>query len=129
MVRLSLGQEGTKLLEEGLDKMGGVRAGGAYPFYSESLEDSPDDGVSGPALHAETPLIDGSSKSWTLAIWPYDLSHKVGILQRSLGLFAARYPTATRKKPLDTWGSCSQARFKRGWVKVAKSPITMVARG
>lgn len=32
------------------------------------------------------------------------MPHKVGILQRSLDLFAARSPTATRKKSLDAWG-------------------------
>jgi hypothetical protein len=43
------------------DKVG-VREGGAYSFYSGSLEDCPDDGVSVPALHAEILPIDGSFK-------------------------------------------------------------------
>jgi hypothetical protein len=34
----------------------------------------------------------------TLAIWPHDTPHKVGILPRSLDLFAARSPCATRKE-------------------------------
>jgi hypothetical protein len=62
MVRLSLGQEGTKLLEDELDEVRWECGHGAYSFYSESLEDSPDDGVSVPALHAETLPIDGSFK-------------------------------------------------------------------
>jgi hypothetical protein len=43
-----------------------------YSFYSGSLEDCPDDGVSVPTLHAETLLIDGSSKSW---LWPFGRVH------------------------------------------------------
>jgi hypothetical protein len=35
---------------------------GAYSYYSESLEDSPDDGVSMPTSPTKTSLIDGSSK-------------------------------------------------------------------
>src|SRR5215218_8407159 len=35
---------------------------GAYSFYSGSLEDCPDDGVSVPALHTETLPIEGSFK-------------------------------------------------------------------
>jgi hypothetical protein len=35
---------------------------GAYSFYSGSLEDCPDDGVSVPASHTETLPIDGSFK-------------------------------------------------------------------
>jgi hypothetical protein len=65
MVRLSLGQEGTKLLEDGLDEIRWECGHGAYSFYSGGLEDSLDDGVSGPASHAETlPIdpIDGSFK-------------------------------------------------------------------
>ena len=62
MVRLSLGQEGTKLLEDGLDEIRRECRHGAYSFYSESLEDSPDDGVSVLALQTETLLIDGSFK-------------------------------------------------------------------
>src|SRR5829696_1497280 len=34
----------------------------------------------------------------TLAIWPYDTPHKVGILRRPLGLFAGRSGRPTRKK-------------------------------
>jgi hypothetical protein len=48
------------------------------------------------------------------------IPHKVGILQRSLDLFAARSPTATRKKSLDTWGSCSQTRFKSSTLAIWK---------
>jgi len=36
--------------------------------------------------------------SSTLAIWPYDTPHKVGILRRPLGLFAGRSGRPTRKK-------------------------------
>jgi hypothetical protein len=57
MVRLSLGQEGTKLLEDGLDQIRWECWHEAYSFCSGGLEDSPDDGVSGPASHAETLLI------------------------------------------------------------------------
>src|SRR5215211_4779020 len=62
MVRLSLAQEGTKLLEDELDEIRWKCGHGAYSFYSGSLEDCPDDGVSVPALHTETLPIDGSSK-------------------------------------------------------------------
>src|SRR5215208_1037285 len=34
----------------------------------------------------------------TLAIWPYETPHRVGILQRPLGLFAGRSGRPTRKK-------------------------------
>src|SRR5215218_960234 len=62
MVRLSLAQEGTKLLEDGLDEVRWECGHAAYSFYSGSLEDSSDDGVSVPALHTEILPIDGSSK-------------------------------------------------------------------
>jgi hypothetical protein len=62
MVRLSLGQEDTKLLEDWLDEIRRECRHGAYSFYSESLEDCLNDGVSVPALHTETLPIDGSSK-------------------------------------------------------------------
>jgi hypothetical protein len=42
------------------------------------------------------------------------IPHKVGILQRSLDLFAARSPTATRKKSLDTWGLVFADAFREG---------------
>jgi hypothetical protein len=63
MVRFSLRQEGTKLLEDGLDEIRWECGHAAYSLYSGSLEDSPDDGVSVPALHAEILPIDGSFKS------------------------------------------------------------------
>ena len=62
MVSLSLGQEGTKLLEDWLDEIRWGCRHGAYSFYSESLEDCPDDGVSAPDLHTETLLFDESFK-------------------------------------------------------------------
>jgi hypothetical protein len=65
----------------------------------------------------------------TLAIWPYDTPHKVGILRRPLGLFAGRSSTATRKKSPRKQGSCWQPPSKRSGLKGAKSPITMVGRG
>jgi hypothetical protein len=61
-VRLSLAQEGTKLLEDRLDEIRWECRHGAYSFYSGSLEDCPDDGVSVPALHTETLPIDASFK-------------------------------------------------------------------
>jgi hypothetical protein len=61
-VSLSLGQEGTKLLEDGFDEIRWECRHGAYYFYSGSLDDCPDDGVSAPDLHTETLLFDGSSK-------------------------------------------------------------------
>jgi hypothetical protein len=42
--------------------------------------------------------------SSTLAIWPYDAPHRVGITRRPLGLFAYRGGRPTRKKSLDTKG-------------------------
>src|SRR5215203_1691215 len=62
MVRLSLAQEGTKLLEDWLDEIRWECGHGAYSFYSGSLEDCPDDGVSVPASHTETLPINGSFK-------------------------------------------------------------------
>jgi hypothetical protein len=62
MVRLSLGQEGTKLLEDWLDEIRWECRHGAYSFYSGSLDDSPDDVVSVPASHTETLFIEGSFK-------------------------------------------------------------------
>jgi hypothetical protein len=46
MVRLSLGKEGTKLLEDGLDEVRFECGHGACSFCSGSLEDSPNDGTS-----------------------------------------------------------------------------------
>jgi hypothetical protein len=51
MVGLVFGQEGTELLEDGLDKVWFECGHGAYSFRSGSLENSPDDGASVPALH------------------------------------------------------------------------------
>ena len=62
MVRLSLGQEDTKLLEDWLDEIRRECRHGAYSFYSGSLEDCLNDGVSVPDSHTETLPIDGSSK-------------------------------------------------------------------
>src|SRR5215210_976237 len=61
MVRLSLGQEGTKLLEDGLDEVRWECGHGARSFCSGSLEDSPNDGASVSALHVDSLPIDGSS--------------------------------------------------------------------
>jgi hypothetical protein len=70
MVRLSLGQEGTKLLEDELDEIRWEECGhAAYSFYSGSLEDCPDDGVSVPALHTETLPIDGSLSTTHLSMF------------------------------------------------------------
>src|SRR5829696_602445 len=66
MVRLSLVQEDTRLLGDWLDEIRRECRHGAYSFsysfYSESLEDCPDDGVSAPDLHTETLLFDESFK-------------------------------------------------------------------
>jgi hypothetical protein len=71
MVRLSLGQEGTKLLEDWLDEIRWECRHGAYSFYSGSLDDSPDDVVSVPASHTETLFIEGSFKRRA----SFDVSH------------------------------------------------------
>ena len=62
MVRLSLVQEDTKLLEDWLDEIRRECRHGAYSFYSGSLEGCTDDGVSAPDLHTETLFIEGSFK-------------------------------------------------------------------
>jgi hypothetical protein len=72
MVRLSLAQEGTKLLEDGSLEIRWECGHAGYSFYSGSLEDCLNDGVSVPTLHAETLPIDGSSKSW---LWPFGRVH------------------------------------------------------
>lgn len=73
MVRLSLAQEGTKTARRWAPlEMRWECGHAAYSFYSGSLEDCLNDGVSVPALHAETLLIDGSSKSW---LWPFGRVH------------------------------------------------------
>jgi hypothetical protein len=51
MVGLVLGQEGTELLLDGLDEVRFECGHGAYSFCSGSVENSPDDGASVPALH------------------------------------------------------------------------------
>ena len=58
-----------------------------------------------PQLSQETMrLIHPSAWSSTLAIWPYDAPHRVGITRSPLGLFACRGGRPTRKKSLDTKG-------------------------
>src|SRR5215207_10914001 len=66
--RPSLGQEGFKLLPDGLDDVWFKRGHGACSFYSGSLEDSPNDGASVPALHVDALPIDGSSKKFAKKI-------------------------------------------------------------
>src|SRR5215203_4793208 len=58
-----LGKEGRKLLEDGLDEVRFECGHGAYSFRSGSVENSPNDGASVPALHHDALPIDGSSKS------------------------------------------------------------------
>src|SRR5215213_11856466 len=62
MVGAVLGKEGTKLLEDGLDEVRFECGHGACSFRSGSVENSPNDGASVPALHLDTLPIDGSSK-------------------------------------------------------------------
>jgi hypothetical protein len=66
MVGLVLGQEGTELLPDGLDEVRFECGHGAYSFRSGSLENSPNDGASVPALHLDPLPIDGSSKQSSL---------------------------------------------------------------
>ncbi len=61
MVSFVLGQQGFKLLEDGLDDVRWERGHGVYSFRSGSVENSPDDGASVPALHVDVLPIDGSS--------------------------------------------------------------------
>jgi hypothetical protein len=60
MVRLSLAQEGTKLLEDSSLEIRWECGHATHSFYSGSLEDCLNDGVSVPTLHAEPLPIDGS---------------------------------------------------------------------
>src|SRR3954447_19696142 len=70
MVRLSLGQEGTELLEDGLDDVWLDGGHGTHSFSrSGSLENSPNDGASVPALHIDALPIDGSSKPEQIIWW------------------------------------------------------------
>ncbi len=61
MVGLVLGQQGLESLEDGLDEVRWERGHGAYSFRSGSVENSPDDGASVPALLTQALPIDGSS--------------------------------------------------------------------
>ncbi len=61
MVRPSLGQEGFELFPDRLDDVSLKRGHGARSFYSGSLENSPDDGASMPALHLDAFPIDAAS--------------------------------------------------------------------
>ena len=61
MVGLVFGQEGTELLEDGLDDVWLDGGHGVYSFRSGSVRNSPDDGASVPALHVDVLPIDGSS--------------------------------------------------------------------
>ncbi len=61
MVGAVLGKEGLKLLEDGLDEVRFECGHGAYSFCSGSVENSPNDGASVPALHHDALPIDGTS--------------------------------------------------------------------
>ena len=63
VVGLVLGKEGTKLLEDGLDEVRFECGHGACSLRSGSVENSPNDGASVPALHHDALPIDGSSKT------------------------------------------------------------------
>src|SRR5215204_5938889 len=62
MVGAALGKEGFELLPDGLDEVRWECGHGACSFRSGSLENSPHDGASVPALHHDALPIDGSSK-------------------------------------------------------------------
>src|SRR5829696_8204249 len=63
MVGAPLGKEGLELLpEDGLDEVRFECGHGACSFRSGSVENSPNDGASVPALHHDALPIDGSSK-------------------------------------------------------------------
>src|SRR5215208_1020783 len=76
MVGAALGKEGFELLPDGLDEVRFECGHGACSFRSGSLENSPHDGASVPALHHDALPIDGSSKSNALRncsefdMWP-----------------------------------------------------------
>jgi len=61
MVGLVLGQQGLKLLADGLDEVRFECGHGANSFRSGSVENAPNDGASVPALHHDALPIDGSS--------------------------------------------------------------------
>ena len=61
MSGLSLWQEGLELLPDGFDDVWFKRGHGAYSFCWGSLENSPYDGASVPALHVEALPIDAAS--------------------------------------------------------------------
>src|SRR5829696_8913801 len=64
MVGAPLGKEGLELLpEDGLDEVRFECGHGACSFRSGSVENSPNDGASVPALHHDALPIDGSSKT------------------------------------------------------------------
>src|SRR5215216_4097629 len=63
MVGAALGKEGFELLPDGLDEVRWECGHGACSFRLGSLENSPHDGASVPALHHDALPIDGSSKS------------------------------------------------------------------
>src|SRR5215217_5213237 len=62
MVGAALGKEGFELLPDGLDEVRWECGHGACSFRLGSLENSPHDGASVPALHHDALPIDGSSK-------------------------------------------------------------------
>jgi hypothetical protein len=62
MIGPVFGQEGTKLLEDGLDDVRWECGHGTYSLCSGSARNFPDDGASVPALHTEALPIDGTSK-------------------------------------------------------------------
>src|SRR5215216_2781892 len=61
MVGAALGKEGFKLLPDGLDEVRFECGHGACSLRSGSVENSPNDGASVPALHHDALPIDGSS--------------------------------------------------------------------
>src|SRR5829696_7294251 len=61
VVGAMLGKEGRKLLPDGLDEVRFECGHGANSFCSGSVENSPNDGASAPALHHDALPIDGSS--------------------------------------------------------------------
>src|SRR5829696_4378317 len=63
MVGAALGKEGFELLPDGLDEVRWECGHGACSFRSGSVENSPNDGASVPALHHDALPIDGSSKA------------------------------------------------------------------
>jgi hypothetical protein len=61
VVDLVFWEEGFELLPDGLDDVWWESGHRMYSFRSGSVRNSPDDGASVPASHADVPPIDGSS--------------------------------------------------------------------